>query len=120
MPSYKAPTVDYQFLMHHVFDLESYNNLSPFKEASPDLIDAILEEAAKLTENVFQPLNQSGGEEGCKLENGTVLTPKGFKKAYDEYVNGGWQGMTGDPEYGGQGLPMAIGLAINEMLVSSN
>lgn len=120
MPSYKAPTVDYQFLMHHVFDLEGYNNLSPFKEASPDLIDAILEEAAKLTENVFQPLNQSGGEEGCKLENGTVLTPKGFKKAYDEYVNGGWQGMTGDPEYGGQGLPMAIGLAINEMLVSSN
>lgn len=120
MPSYKAPTVDYQFLMHHVFDLESYNNLSPFKEASPDLIDAILEEAAKLTENVFQPLNQSGGEEGCKLENGTVLTPKGFKEAYDEYVKGGWQGMTGDPEYGGQGLPMAIGLAINEMLVSSN
>lgn len=120
MPSYKAPTVDYQFLMHHVFDLESYNNLSPFKEASPDLIDAILEEAAKLTENVFQPLNQSGGEEGCKLENGTVSTPKGFKEAYDEYVNGGWQGMTGDPEYGGQGLPMAIGLAINEMLVSSN
>ena len=120
MPSYKAPTVDYQFLMHHVFDLESYNNLSPFKEASPDLIDAILEEAAKLTENVFQPLNQSGGEEGCKLENGTVLTPKGFKKAYDEYVNDGWQGMTGDLEYGGQGLPMAIGLAINEMLVSSN
>lgn len=120
MPSYKAPTVDYQFLMHHVFDLESYNNLSPFKEASPDLIDAILEEAAKLTENVFQPLNQSGGEEGCKLENGTVSTPKGFKEAYDEYVKGGWQGMTGDPEYGGQGLPMAIGLAINEMLVSSN
>ena len=84
MPSYKAPTVDYQFLMHHVFDLESYNNLSPFKEASSDLIDEILEEAAKLTENVFQPLNQSGDEEGCKLENGTVLTPKGFKKAYDE------------------------------------
>lgn len=120
MPSYKAPTVDYQFLLHNVFDLETYNNLSPFKEASPDLIDAILEEAAKLTENVFQPLNQSGGDEGCKLENGTVSTPKGFKEAYDEYVNGGWQGMTGDPEYGGQGLPMAIGLAINEMLVSSN
>lgn len=120
MPSYKAPTVDYKFLMHHVFDLESYNNLAPFKEASSDLVDAILEEAAKLTENVFQPLNQSGGEEGCKLENGTVSTPKGFKEAYDEYVKGGWQGMTGDPEYGGQGLPMAIGLAINEMLVSSN
>ena len=120
MPSYKAPTNDYQFLMHNVFDLESYKNLEPFKEASPDLIDAILEEAAKLTENVFQPLNQSGGEEGCTLENGVVRTPKGFKEAYDEYVQGGWQGMTGDPEYGGQGLPMAIGLAINEMLVSSN
>ena len=120
MPSYKAPTLDYQFLMHHIFNLENYNNLAPFQEASPDLVDAILEEAAKLTENVFQPLNQSGGEEGCKLENGAVSTPKGFKEAYDEYVNGGWQSMTGDPEYGGQGLPMAIGLAINEMLVSSN
>lgn len=120
MPSYKAPTLDYQFLMHHVFDFESYRHFTPFKEASSDLVDAILEEAAKLTENVFQPLNQSGGKEGCQLENGNVLTPNGFKNAYDEYVNGGWQGMTGDPEYGGQGLPMAIGLAINEMLVSSN
>ena len=120
MPTYNAPVKDYKFLMHDVFDLQQYSHLSSYQEASPDLIDAVLEEAAKLTENVFQPINQSGGEEGCTLANGVVTTPKGFKEAYDQFVEGGWQSLTGDPEYGGQGLPMTIGLALNEMMVSSN
>jgi alkylation response protein AidB-like acyl-CoA dehydrogenase len=120
MPTYKAPVKDYKFLMHDVFDISQYKALKPFEEASPDLVDAVLEEAAKLTENVFQPINQSGGEEGCTLTNGLVATPKGFKEAYEQYVEGGWQSINGDPEYGGQGLPMALGLAINEMMVSSN
>ncbi|MDG1707305.1 MAG: acyl-CoA dehydrogenase C-terminal domain-containing protein [Emcibacteraceae bacterium] len=120
MPTYKAPVKDYKFLMHDVFDIAQYNDLKSFKDASPDLVNAVLEEAAKLTENVFQPINQSGGEEGCTLENGVVTTPKGFKEAYGQYIEGGWQSITGDPEYGGQGLPMALGLAINEMMVSSN
>ncbi|MCC3862020.1 acyl-CoA dehydrogenase C-terminal domain-containing protein [Pseudemcibacter aquimaris] len=120
MPSYKAPVKDYQFLLHQVFNLSDYEHLKSFEESSPDLIDAILEEAAKLTENVFQPLNQSGDEEGCKLENGVVSTPKGFKDAYDQFTESGWQGICGDPEYGGQGLPMVLGQAINEMMVSSN
>lgn len=120
MPKYDAPVNDYKFLMHDVFDMQQYNDLDAFKEASPDLIDAILEEAAKLTENVFQPINQSGGEEGCLLQNGVVTTPKGFKSAYDQFVEGGWQSLTGDPEYGGQGLPMSVGIALNEMMVSSN
>ncbi|MDG1995019.1 MAG: acyl-CoA dehydrogenase C-terminal domain-containing protein [Emcibacteraceae bacterium] len=120
MTTYKAPVTDYKFLMHNVFDIAKYNDLKPFEDASPDLVDAILEEAAKLTENVFHPLNQSGGAEGCTLKDNVVSTPKGFKEAYDQYVEGGWQGISGDPEYGGQGLPMALGLAINEMMVSSN
>ena len=120
MPTYKAPINDYKFLMHNVFDLQQYNNYQSFREATPDLIDAILEEAAKLTENIFQPLNQSGGEEGCLLENGVVTTPKGFKEAYDQFREGGWQSLTGDPEYGGQGLPLSLGLALNEMMISSN
>ena len=120
MPTYKAPVEDYKFLMHDIFDLQQYNQLEPYKEASPDLIDAILEEAAKLTENIFQPINQSGGEQGCSLSNNEVSTPDGFKHAYDQYQEGGWQGITGDVKYGGQGLPMTIGLAINEMMVSSN
>jgi alkylation response protein AidB-like acyl-CoA dehydrogenase len=120
MPKYDAPVNDYKFLMHDVFDMQQFSKLEAFKEATPDLIDAILEEAAKLTENVFQPINQSGGEEGCILENGVVRTPKGFKEAYDQFRDGGWQSLTGDPEYGGQGLPMSISIALNEMMVSSN
>lgn len=120
MPKYDAPVDDYKFLMHDVFDMQQYNDLDVFKEASPDLIDAILEEAAKLTENVFQPINQSGGEEGCLLQNGVVTTPKGFKEAYAQFIEGGWQSLTGDPDYGGQGLPMSVGIALNEMMVSSN
>ncbi|HRW28504.1 MAG TPA: acyl-CoA dehydrogenase family protein, partial [Emcibacteraceae bacterium] len=120
MPTYKAPVADYKFLMHEVFDLQQYNYLEAFEEASPDVIDAILEEAAKLTENIFQPINQSGGKEGCKLQNGVVTTPKGFKEAYSQFTDGGWQSLTGDPKYGGQGLPMTLGIALNEMMVSSN
>lgn len=120
MPTYKAPVKDYKFLMHDVFNLQQYNNMEAFKEATPDLIDAILEEAAKLTENIFQPINQSGDKEGCHLKDGKVSTPKGFKEAYDQFVEGGWQSLTGDVKYGGQGLPTALGVALNEMMVSSN
>ena len=120
MPSYNAPLKDMKFLLHDFLNLQQYNNLPTFQEASPDMVDAILDEAAKLTENVFQPLNQSGDEEGCHWENGVVTTPKGFKDAYRQYVEGGWQGLTGDPEYGGQGLPHVLNLAINEMVSSAN
>ncbi|WP_138378777.1 acyl-CoA dehydrogenase C-terminal domain-containing protein [Luteithermobacter gelatinilyticus] len=120
MPSYNAPLKDMKFLLHDFLNLQQYNNLPTFQEASPDMVDAILDEAAKLTENVFQPLNQSGDEEGCHWENGVVTTPKGFKDAYRQYVEGGWQGLTGDPEYGGQGLPQTLGLAISEMMIAAN
>ncbi|WP_417320370.1 acyl-CoA dehydrogenase C-terminal domain-containing protein [Emcibacter sp.] len=120
MPRYTAPVEDMKFLMHDYLNLQQYNNLPCFQEATPDMIDAILEEAAKLTENVFFPINQSGDEEGCTWNDGVVTTPKGFKEAYQQFVEGGWQSLTGDPEYGGQGLPQILGLALNEMMISSN
>jgi len=120
MPTYSAPLKDTKFLIHDFLNLQQYNNIPCFAEATPDLVDAILEEAGKLTENVFQPLNMSGDKEGCVLEDGIVKTPTGFKEAYNQYKEGGWQGLTGDPEYGGQGLPLALGLALSEAMVSSN
>ncbi len=120
MPSYKAPVRDLKFVLHELLDLQKYNNLAGYEDASPDLIDAILEEGAKLTENILQPINQSGDQEGCQLANGVVTTPKGFKEAYNAYAEGGWQGLTASPEYGGQGLPQALGLAISEMMIAAN
>src|SRR5436853_590242 len=81
---------------------------------------AILEEAAKLCENVLFPLNRTGDEEGCTYENGVVRTPKGFKHAYDMFREGGWTAVTCDPEYGGQGLPATVGFALQEMFTASN
>lgn len=120
MPTYNAPVKDYKFLMHDVLNLQQYSDFETYKEATPDMIDAILEEAAKMTENIFQPINQSGDEEGCLLQNGVVSTPKGYKEAYDHYREGGWQSLTSDVKYGGQGLPMTLGIAISEMMVSAN
>ncbi len=120
MPTYKAPLDDIRFVLNDLLQLSNYANLPGFEDATPDLVDAILEEAAKLVEEVMAPLNQSGDAEGCRWEDGVVTTPKGFKEAYKTYVEGGWGGLTADPEYGGQGLPHVIGLAMNEMMNSAN
>ncbi len=94
--------------------------MAGFSEATPDTIAAILEGAAQLGEEVLQPLNKVGDREGCRLENGKVTTPAGFKEAYRAVVEGGWTGLIGDPEYGGQGLPYVLGLAVSEMMASAN
>ncbi|PCI34035.1 MAG: acyl-CoA dehydrogenase [Alphaproteobacteria bacterium] len=120
MPSYSAPVNDIKFLLHDYFNLQQHNHMPAFAEATPDLLDAILDEAAKVTENVFQPLNLPADEQGCRLEDGKVITPDGFKEAYNQYVEGGWQGMSGDVKYGGQGLPQTLGLVLNELMVSAN
>ncbi|MDE1173097.1 MAG: acyl-CoA dehydrogenase C-terminal domain-containing protein [Parvibaculaceae bacterium] len=120
MPSYQAPLRDYRFLLHELLDLGQYAALPGFADAAPDLVDAILDEAAKLTQEVLQPLNQIGDEQGCKLENGVVTTPEGFKAAYKTLVDGGWPALVVDPEYGGQGLPNTLGVLFNEMVSSSN
>ena len=121
MPTYKAPLRDMKFLLNEVFDYpRHYANLSNGENATPDIVDAILGECGKFCEEVLSPLYQSGDEEGCKLENGEVTTPKGFKEAYEQYVMGGWQGLSAPEEFGGQGLPASMGLFKQEMMGTAN
>ena len=121
MPTYKAPVRDMRFLMNEVLDFEGhYKTFPEGEEATPDMVEAIIGEMAKLCENTIAPLYQSGDEEGCKLEDGVVTTPKGFKEAYDEFVAGGWQGLSHPVEFGGQGLPASLGLIKSEMMATAN
>ena len=121
MPTYKAPMRDMQFLMNEVFDYEThYKSLPNGEDASPDMVAAILSEMAKLSENTIAPLYQSGDEDSCKLEDGKVTTPKGYKEAYNAYIEGGWQGLSHPAENGGQGLPMSLGLIKQEMMGTAN
>jgi alkylation response protein AidB-like acyl-CoA dehydrogenase len=121
MPDYKAPLRDMQFILFDVLKVQdSANALPSYAEATPDLINAILEEAGRFCENVLQPLNRSGDEEGCHFEQGTVTTPKGFKEAYNKYVEGGWTGLACDPQFGGQGLTSPVNFAVEEMICSAN
>ena len=121
MPQYKAPLRDVKFLLNEVFDYPGhYAQLSNGGEATPDMVDAILEGCATFCEEILSPINHSGDLEGCHFENGNVTTPKGFKEAYAEYVAGGWQGLSHPTEYGGQGLPMSLNLMKAEMMGTAN
>jgi acyl-CoA dehydrogenase len=121
MPSYKAPLEDVSFLLNDVFQIDRYNNLPGFSDASPDVREAILKEAAKLSEEVLQPLNRVGDLEGCtRLDDGRVTTPKGFKAAYKQLSEGGWLGLSAPAEYGGQGLPTTLTQTVNEFQCSAN
>lgn len=121
MPRYKAPVDDALFLLNDVFHVDRYANLPGFADASPDLIAAILSEAAKYCEQVLTPLNPSGDREGCtRHDDGRVTTPKGFREAYKQFVAGGWIGLSAPAEFGGQGLPMILTQLVNEFLCSAN
>ena len=121
MLSYKAPEADIKFLIEDVFNYyDHYKKYEEFEEASPDLVDAILQECAKFSENVLLPLYQSGDKEGCQFDNGKVITPKGFKEAYQQYVDGGWSSLPHPIEHGGQGLPPSLGLVQSEMTGTAN
>jgi len=121
MPSYKAPVDDVMFLLSDVFHIDRYNNLPGFAEATPDLIAAVLAEAAKFSEEVLTPLNRVGDKEGCRRHgDGSVTTPAGFKDAYGRLTAGGWLGMSAPVEFGGQGLPTVLAQAVNEFLCSAN
>src|SRR5215207_7694470 len=121
MPTYKAPVEDVLFLLNDVFQIERHNNLGSFADATPDLIEAILNEGAKLCEEVLAPLNRIGDIEGCKRhDDGRVTTPTGFKEAFKQLGEGGWISLAIPTEYGGQGLPVTLAQAVSEFLISSN
>ncbi|MBP2158944.1 MULTISPECIES: acyl-CoA dehydrogenase C-terminal domain-containing protein [Asticcacaulis] len=115
--SYQAPVRDYQFLIENVFKTDQYNNLKGFADADSATVMAILEEAAKFTEEVVHPINITGDKEGCVLNaDGRVTAPKGYKEAYKALTEAGWTALSNDPEYGGQGLPHFVNTAFSEML----
>ncbi|MGJ5010204.1 acyl-CoA dehydrogenase C-terminal domain-containing protein [Bradyrhizobium oligotrophicum] len=121
MPIYKAPVEDVTFLLNDVFQIDRYDNLPGFSDASADVREAILGEAAKLAEEVLHPLNRVGDLEGCKRhDDGSVTTPKGFKEAYKQIKEGGWLGLSAPTEYGGQGLPVTLSQTVNEFQCSAN
>jgi 3-(methylthio)propanoyl-CoA dehydrogenase len=113
--SYAAPLADMRFVLDEIAGIGGIALLPGYEAASADLVDAILNEAAKLAETVLAPLNQPGDRIGSVLENGVVRTPPGFREAYARHVEGGWNGLAGDPEYGGQGLPLALAAPVAEM-----
>jgi alkylation response protein AidB-like acyl-CoA dehydrogenase len=120
MPTYKAPLDEIRFVLEDLLDVGQVSALEGYSDATPDVLAAVLEEAAKLCEEVLTPLNQTGDAEGCHYERGVVRTPAGFRDAYNAYVQGGWPAMVASPEYGGQGLPHIAGTVLDEMLCSSN
>jgi alkylation response protein AidB-like acyl-CoA dehydrogenase len=120
MASYTAPLRDMRFVYHELMGCDDLAGLPGFEEFTSDLVDPVLEEAAKLCAGVLHPLNRSGDEEGCRLENGVVRTPKGFPEAYRMFREGGWTAINCDPEYGGQGAPAALDTLIVEMICSAN
>jgi alkylation response protein AidB-like acyl-CoA dehydrogenase len=121
MPIYKAPLRDIKFLMRDVLDyFPHYESLANGADATPEMVDAILDGISTLSEEVLAPLNLSGDKEGCHFNEGVVTTPKGFKEAYKAYVDGGWQGLSFPEQFGGQNLPTSINLIKSELIGSAN
>ncbi|MEM7252814.1 MAG: acyl-CoA dehydrogenase C-terminal domain-containing protein [Pseudomonadota bacterium] len=121
MQTYQAPVRDMKFVLHEVLKAESVlQEIPAFEDTNAELIDTVLDEAAKIFENVIFPTNMTGHAEGCVLDNGKVTTPTGFKEAYARYTEGGWCALSSDPDYGGQGLPETLNFFINEMFCSAN
>ena len=121
MPHYKAPLRDLRFVRNELLGYEAhYASLPGAEDATPDMVDAILEEGAKFCEQVLSPLNRSGDEQGCTLTEQGVTTPAGFKEAYQQFVDGGWPSLASDTEFGGQGLPASLGFVLSEMMGTAN
>ena len=119
MTSYTAPTKDMAFILHELLEIEK-KDIPGYSDMSPDFTKAILEEAGKLNSEILHPLNAIGDSVGCKLENGIVYTPPGFKEAFNQIKAGGWPGIDCDPQYGGQGIPAVVAMQTSEMFASSN
>jgi alkylation response protein AidB-like acyl-CoA dehydrogenase len=120
MQTYTAPLRDMRFVMHELHDSASLARLPGLAEITPDLLNTILDEAAKFITGVLLPINATGDAEGCHYEDGVVRTPKGFKEAYKAFVEGGWGSLNADPAYGGQGLPESVSKLVEEMICACN
>jgi alkylation response protein AidB-like acyl-CoA dehydrogenase len=118
---YKAPVRDMKFVLNEVFAADKLLAMMPgTEEVTTDLINTVLDEAGKVAESLLAPLNRSGDEEGCRFENGKVITPKGFREAYRTFAEGGWIGLAGDSTYGGQGMPKILAVCFEEMIMAAN
>lgn len=120
MTDYRPPTEEMRFVLNEIAGLPEIAGYPGFEEATPDLVDAVLEEASKLATEVLAPLNHPGDRQGAAIENGVVRTPPGFKEAYGQFVEAGWPALSFDPAYGGQGLPSTLGFALLEMWNAAN
>jgi len=120
MPTYTAPVEDMIFLFEKLRNNKNYNEIKKYQEVTPELVKDILEEAAKINQNIILPLAKSGDENPTILENGVVITPPGYKEAYKKFIEDGWTSLSCDPKYGGQGMPKTISAFFDEMLSSAS
>ncbi|MEE8366323.1 MAG: acyl-CoA dehydrogenase family protein, partial [Gammaproteobacteria bacterium] len=120
MPEYQAPLKDMQFAINELADIDLLTSLPGFEDATPDMVEAILQQASVLANEVYSPLNQPGDQHGTFIEDGLVVTPPGFAEAYHQFAENGWQGLSQSPDFGGQGMPFLVQSAVSEMWVSSN
>ena len=120
MTIYNAPVEEMMFLFNHLKDNKNYNEIEKFKEINSDLVKDILEQAAKLNQEIVHPLAKAGDESPCVYENGVVRSPPGYKEAYTKFINDGWTSLSCDPKYGGQGMPKTVSTFFEEMLSSAS
>jgi len=120
MPTYNAPIEDMMFLYEKLRNNKNYNEIEKYKEVTPDLVKNILQEAAKINQNIILPLAKSGDENPTILENGVVRTPPGYKEAYKKFIEDGWTSLSCDPKYGGQGMPKTVSAFFDEMISASS
>ncbi len=120
MSDYYAPVQDMQFVVEEIADLESISQLPGYEEATPDLVEAILEQAGVFANEVFGPLNHNGDQHGTRVEDGVVVSPPGYADAYRQFTENGWQGLGKSAEHGGQGMPFLVHSAVAEMWYGSN
>ena len=122
MSTYTAPLSDIRFVLYDLLDVPSHFQRLGHVDATRDLLDAVLEEAARFTQTVLAPLNETGDRIGCSFDKatGAVTTPPGFRQAYRQFVEGGWTGLVSPVEFGGQGLPYTAGVPLKEMIDAAN
>ena len=120
MANYAAPVTNLQFIIKNVIGYDNISRLEPFIDVTPELGGAIMEEAAKFSEEILAPLNRLGDQQGCVLENGVVRTPEGFPDAYRQMIDAGWISMSAPEEFGGQNLPTVLAIAAFEMWSAAN